>query len=368
MKNRQFSIEDGTYETGDLGILGLKFLPNELDQDPKSGWTKILSNTGYIVGHFVTHGPSFSYGKQIGLHVGQVDQLTFISTEPKNIVGTFIDFRHDSSTFGIRAKIEYSTSVMRKLIVPCGVAHTFSGIENVVTRNDLIIHSSSENSLWKIEDDLVGFPIDTDPTEADAIHVNTSVLPQGAAKVFYQLQSNVMRGGRRLEPDQTDDGEQQSVEFDNKSTPPLRTNGEGNEPAKVSCEPNSFFPVAEESWGILPSTSSCEMDLFVVDELDENAPFRCHASHEILHTVLNHSGKSITIETRDMHQPGHPGRADNTFTYDSDERMRLVFKAGCAYRYRASEKLIIRQEVNEGLDDIPGSEAAASFETTLILP
>src|SRR5262245_58605566 len=115
------AIHDDERGTTDLAIRGLRFSPNRVVEDASRDRMKVVSNTGDIIGHFVTHAPSFKYGDTIGLHLGQIDQLTFVSTEKKMLRGTFIDCRAGSNTLGQRVVLKFATSLARKLIIPAGI-------------------------------------------------------------------------------------------------------------------------------------------------------------------------------------------------------------------------------------------------------
>ena len=86
-------IPDDLYDSGNLGIAGLCFAQNELEHDERQRKTRIISDTGYTAGHLVAHASDFTYGDTIGLHLGQIDQLTFVALPPKLLKALFIDCR-----------------------------------------------------------------------------------------------------------------------------------------------------------------------------------------------------------------------------------------------------------------------------------
>lgn len=327
MQDHQYILLDSDVEQSDFNIFGLGFQRNSVRGSSAHGWTTVNSNTGYTVGHFVTHDDSFSYGNQIGLHLGQVDQLTFLSDTAKTIVGTFIDCRRNSETFGNRAELKFTASPYRKLIIPSGVAHSFSNISNVVTRNDLLLYSPSADASWSIEEDLVAMPLDIERHQLTPVEPYSLALPREAALMFYRLQTFLMRGGRGGDPgDTTISGEQ-------------RLRPKSDDCKIVRCAPNSFFPVASQSWGILPSTQSCEMELLIVDANPESASYSTLSKGTVFHTVLNNSGNKIEIDAIDGQ-----GKIE-TYEFLCDERARLEMLGMHTCRYRARGQLIIRQEV-----------------------
>lgn len=319
-------LQDTDIERSDLGISGLVFRPNGVVTDSAPGWTKIHSNTGYTIGHFVTHDALFTYGNQIGLHLGQIDQLTFVSETATTITGTFIDCRLGSETFGSRVELKFNTNINRKLIIPCGVAHSFANIGNVVTRNDLLLYSPSVEAIWKIEEDLVAMPLDIARDQVTPVEPYSLPLPRETAIMFYKLQTMLMRGGRSREFGTHNISDPQNLKPKRHDSNALR------------CQQNSFFPVANRSWGILPSTQSCEMELLFVEASPESSPNTIQTDGTVFHTVLNNSNGLIEIDVIDTHN------RTETYEFLCDERVRLELPGGRTYRYRASRPLIIRQE------------------------
>ena len=110
----ELAIPDGDHDASDLVIRGLRFLPNRVVTNFWRNRAKVISNTGSVVGHFVTHGEFFQYDDTIGLHLGQIDRLTFVSSITKPLRGTFIDCRYDSATFGTRVALKFTTSPFRR--------------------------------------------------------------------------------------------------------------------------------------------------------------------------------------------------------------------------------------------------------------
>jgi hypothetical protein len=303
---------------------------------------RVISDTGGVVGHFVTHGPHFNYGAYIGLHLGQVDRLTFISSHRQTLFGRFIDCRIDSPTLGRRVSVTFDATPSRKLSIPMGVAHTFDNIQNVVTRNDLQLYSSS-NNLWRFEDDLVSMPASIAPDEIVPIAVNSLPLPKDTAILFYRLQSQLMVGGRdrlRLSSDDIidDTGYAAKVaDFFRAASRRKAING-------ISLEVNSIFPVANQSWGIIASTSDCVMELFITNAALEDKPYCYHKQHDILLTFLDRRGDQIELSVIDLRLESPSRNIEVQYIVHCDERFRIRIPIGVAYKLSGEGGFCIRRE------------------------
>lgn len=340
-------IDDHQLNTADLAVHGLRFSPNRVMESASRDWTKVVSNTGYIIGHFVTHAPSFRYGDTIGLHLGQIDQLTFVSTERKELIGTFIDCRAGSATLGRRVVLRFATSLARKLIIPAGIAHTFENMGRVVTRNDLRLFCSPSNDQWRFEDDLLSMPLDIASDKVAPVEVNTLPLPRSAALLFYRLQSDLMIGGRQgIERRVDTSAARQGVEVGEEASAELscRPLSVPSGAIGVRFEPNSMFPVAPDSWGLVPSTPSCVMDMWVVQGSGPTAGYTVHTQYDVLHTFLDRVGDEVCLEVIDLRRASHTFGTTAAFSFYCDERFHVRIPAGVAYRYRAVGSFSLRSE------------------------
>ena len=135
----------------------------------------------------VFHGTSeFSYN-QYGVHLGQDDVLTFLGKSTQTISGHFIDCRQGSPTFGQRDDIEFTPSSGRSLVIPRGVGHDFTGLENVFTLNTYELYLPAPDdwasSDWKPRGDVINVPSDVTPEKLPSFVPN----PLPAGDRWYQL-------------------------------------------------------------------------------------------------------------------------------------------------------------------------------------
>ncbi|GGY22530.1 hypothetical protein [Paludibacterium paludis] len=340
-------------------IDGLGFASNYLleHQSPEiHPETKILSNPGSIVGHFVTHGAGFRYST-FGVHVGQVDRLTFHSATPKRVTGYFIDCRQDSPSRGRRLSIEFGTNAWRKLIIPCGVAHTFENLEGVVTRNDLTLVADASNPSWNLLNDDVVFPWTAEGIKtAPEVTINTTEIPLSAATMFYGLQRQLLRGGRKqssLEVQATIAGKETrlivSSDLDRSADVRLPLFEEG----PIGCEfaLNSFNSVADASWAVVPTTASCVADWVIVDmDTDEQVWFSYHTRQTVLHTFLDGEGSSVLLEVVDLRSTSRSFRRRTACRFTCDPRFHVRIPPGVAYRYIGQGRYGLRVEYEMFVD------------------
>ena len=348
-------------------IDGLRFEPNVVlasDDGAGTRQTKVISNTGDIVGHFVTHAEDFRY-RDYGIHVGQVDQLTFIASPAKTIKGIFIDCRKQSPTCGLALTLEFSTSSARKLVIPNGVAHTFEDIADVVTRNDMKLFSDPYNPSWSVENDNHTFLLDTPADQIPRLEVNRYPLPFSAAVMFFRMQQEIMRGGRTVDekPVQANIGgslHQLVTSHENPSRPLEMPSSEGCEIPGFAFAVNSFFASAPNSWCVLPSTPSCVMDMVLYEfQTDRREVHGMHTRHEVLHTFMDRTGDQVFLDLLDLRSDSATFRDTAELTITCDPRFHVRIPAGVAYRYRGYGNFTIRVEYalfmdeNEPRRDLP---------------
>ncbi len=328
--------------------------------------TKILSNPGSIVGHFVTHGLGFRCST-FSVHVDHVNRLTFHSATPKRVKGYFIDCRRDSPSRGRRLVIEFATSAWRKLIIPCGVAHTFENLEGVVTRNDLTLFADASNpSSNLLNDDLV-FPWTAEGINtAPDVTVNISEVPLSAATMFYGLMREILRG------EQKQLSAEIQVTIAGKETRLIASSARDRsaddvrlplfKEGLIGCEfaLNSFKGVADTSWLVVPTTASCVADWVIVDMgTDERVWFSYHTRQTVLHTFLDGEGSSVLLEVVDLRSASRSFRRRAACRFSCDPRFHVRIPPGVAYRYTGQGRYALRVEyetfvdANEPRSDLP---------------
>lgn len=325
-------VPDDLDESNDLGILGLRFLSNKLESDKHGSRTKILSDSGYTVGHLVTHARDFTYGSTIGLHLGQIDQLTFIAIPPKQIQAHFIDCRAGSPSLRQVVRIRFLSSMRRRLVIPAGVAHTFQGIGNVLTRNDLVLYSSKDRDSWRIEDDLISMPVDIPLNEITPVVPNSLLVPMQVALLFYRLQSDLMRGGPL--------NQQKEIL--------IRAAGISNATKLTGAKirPSSFFRVADNSWGLLPTTKSCIVHLEILHLSRDRVVWYSHQAHTVIYTFLHCNNGSVELLIKESTEsPNHQDPVIQEINFD--ERLQVCISAGTVYGFKGEGDVLIKLEFEQ---------------------
>lgn len=353
---REIVVADSV-ATGALGIAGLTFEPNGVRENTSIPMTKVYSNTGDIIGHFVTHAPDFRY-VEYGIHVGQTDRLTFVASSPRTLTGSFIDCREDSPTVGMEIKLVFAASPARKLIIPNGVAHTFENLGDVVTRNDMHLFCDPANPQWRAEDDNITFPVDIALEDIPRVRANRHALPFSAAILLFRMQQELLRGGREdgsKTVDTTIDGKKRTVVATRKNrSRPLLMPGtplEGHLPG-FGFSANSYFAIADDSWGILPGTRSCVMDLVVFDlDSSERGGYTVHTRHDLLHTFLDRMDEPVVMELIDLRRDSARFGDKRTIAFTCDPRVHLRIPAGVGYRYRGDGRFAVRFEYQLFVDE-----------------
>lgn len=137
----------------------------------------------------VYHGDEpFSYG-HYGIHLGQVDRLTFLGSEDQPITAWFIDCREASETLHQRLKIEFTPSSEWTLEIPAGVAHAFDGLESVFTVNEykLLLPAPARwlagTTDWNDANDVINIPMNVADDALPTFLANEC----DASDLFYQL-------------------------------------------------------------------------------------------------------------------------------------------------------------------------------------
>ena len=329
-------------------ISGLGFERNHLlhRTTPDSSLeTHVYSNPGSVVGHFITHSSTFSYWT-FGVHVGQLDRLTFYSPKRKRIVGYFIDCRKGSSTWKRRLALGFAPSVRRKLIIPCGVAHTFKGVDGVVTRNDLALFSGpSSSDSWNVVDDNIVFPWNRRGVErAPEVDANSWEIPLNVSTLFYQMQQEILAKGlkvaltSRKSTTRKNTAATPAVEGA-VSLPRLRWRFEG-----CAFGTNRFDSIALKSWMIIPTTASCVMDFAILKLVQKPRYYRFESNQNVLHTFLDHEGSLVRVELVDLRKDSLTYKRSASVAFKCDPRFHLKIPAGIAYRYAGHGRYAVRVE------------------------
>ncbi|KKB34128.1 dTDP-4-dehydrorhamnose 3,5-epimerase family protein [Bacillus thermotolerans] len=154
-------------------------------------YSHVIASSGPGISDFVTHSPSFKY-TQYGIHIGQVDRLTFFGDPNQKITGHFVDCRKGSPTRNKKVTLEYYPDPNKKLFIDRGIAHTFDGLENVLTRDEPIWYMSVGNPDYNMENDVINVSRDLPLEDFPAVTVNQYPIPRKAYEFVLELQHSSM--------------------------------------------------------------------------------------------------------------------------------------------------------------------------------
>lgn len=192
-------VEAGIAAIGDqdldvqLPVEGLAFERNLVrDVGGLEGWfaTKLLSSEGPLVSDFVTHEVGFTYNTY-GIHVGQIDRLTFMGESDEPITGHFVDCRAGSPTLHHQVSVRFNPSLFRRLTVPRGVAHTFDNLAGIVTRDEPIWYADFDNIDWDVNNDLVSIARDSNEPYP-VVRINEFRMPDEAHRLVSRLSQSLL--------------------------------------------------------------------------------------------------------------------------------------------------------------------------------
>jgi hypothetical protein len=157
-------------------IDGLFWESNSVSVAADGAFAIVSDSPGPHVADLVTHEPNFTY-HHYGIHVGQIDRLTFFGDERRTIRGDFIDCRRGSPTTRLRHTMLFAPSHAKKLVIACGIAHTFSDIEHVVTRDEPIWRLTDHNPAYNLGNDVLNFPIGAGDDDIPLVTPNQLPIP-----------------------------------------------------------------------------------------------------------------------------------------------------------------------------------------------
>jgi dTDP-4-dehydrorhamnose 3,5-epimerase-like enzyme len=351
----------------DLAIDGLRFEKNAiavLDQGHSWFSHKVISSPGPLVSDFVTHGPDFHYSTY-GIHIGQVDRLTFFGHHDRNIIGHFIDCRSESPTRHVQLSYSFAPRLYRRLVIPRGVAHTFDGLAGIVTRDEPIWYASEDNPHWNVHNDLISIlrsTTDNFPTVdvckyrfSDDMHnfmtrLSQSVLEKPRA---YSTRFKLRIGGVEqyvMFQETTWDNEGQTLK-------PLL---DVSDSTPIGVHPSKYAITGKASWTLVPNTLSGVADVLLMPSRTlENTGMNVHRRTRRWYTFLTQEGSTLEVETLDL-RPSSPtfGMARSFSTF-CDPRITYVVDPGIAYRFAVNDDIFVRAEnevfvsEHEPRDDIP---------------
>jgi len=160
----------------------------------------VLPNPGQ--GNFtaVYHGSDFAdrehNGYEVyGIHLGQVDVLTFLATDGRIMKGHFVDCRKGSSTLHHGVSLAFGGDPDRALVIDRGIAHIFDNLTGMVTLNQMRLFLDVKNPDFDPNIDVLNVPRDTPPAEFPEVQVNRFHSPVWLCRLTRKAQRIQLRRG-----------------------------------------------------------------------------------------------------------------------------------------------------------------------------
>jgi len=150
-----------------------------------SGFVPLLDPRPFYI---VDHDESSYSHDAYGIHLGQVDHLTFLGPSNQEVTLTLVDCRRHSRIYHRKVEVKFNPSPLRYLVIPNGVAHRFQNLEKVYTINRPAIYTDNE-SEYEPGNDVIDWPADR--ADFPMFEVST----KAASQDFYSRQ---VQGQRKL--------------------------------------------------------------------------------------------------------------------------------------------------------------------------
>lgn len=342
-----------------LPIEGLTFQKNTTTQTENI--LKVPSSPGPLISDFVTHEQGFQY-TSYGIHVGQVDRLTFLGPSDRTITGYFVDCRENSPTLHHKIILYYSPSNLRRLTIPTGVAHSFDGLEGIVTRDEPVWYSDENNKDWNVDNDLITVSRETEQEQFPTVKVNRFLMPEKGHLLVSKMQQSLLKSAKSYSlrekikinsnevyvtyrPNNWEDVNAQTI-F-----------GEAPNIKNVDFKKNSYALTGENSITLVPSFTHGVSDILVVNSTNSTR-YTLHMRTAPTYTFLAPENQEILIELVDLRE-NKSNREKVSFSLITNPRFSLRIPNGVCYRFTGIESLYLRLEhefyadENEPRDDIP---------------
>jgi len=349
-----------------FAIEGLRFEANScLKLTGPTCWfsCKLMSSAGPLISDFVTHEERFAYSSY-GIHIGQDDRLTFMGDSSGPIIGYFVDCRVDSPSRGVQVIAEFSPSLLRHLIIPRGVAHTFDNLERIVTRDEPVWHSDDENPDWNVDNDLVSVDRSVPLAKFPIVRPNPYRLPDQAHVFISRLSQSLLETPRAYMARYklTIGGLERYVMFE-----PIEWAQDDNEvatltsitlPGGVKASRARYAATGSRSWTLVPSTDSCVADVLLLEASPLGSEHFYHLRTQKVYTFLT-EGVTVTMSIVDCRSNSANYGKQTVINFTADPRITFTIDQGIAYRFSASTTVLVRCEHNvfadqhEPREDIP---------------
>jgi dTDP-4-dehydrorhamnose 3,5-epimerase len=175
-------------------IPGLEWRSNYVIQSgPRSYY--VIENEGGGVTDVIYY-PKEVKSEWYGLHIGQVDRLTFFGSPNTKIHGYFIDCRKKSEKADHKKyEMDFNPDPTRHLFIERGIAHTFDGLENVTVRVESIWYMSQDNPDYELANDTLVFRIDEEESKYPSVTINELPIPDEVLQYVLNRQQNGVKEG-----------------------------------------------------------------------------------------------------------------------------------------------------------------------------
>ena len=351
-----------------FSIAGLRFEPNNfIPLHPGSGVfaQKLLSSPGPMISDFVTHEKGFNYSTY-GIHVGQDDRLTFMGGDGTDIEGFFVDCREGSPTLHQIVRLRFRSALKRRLIIPRGVAHTFDGLDSVVTRDEPIWYADENNPVWNIDNDLISVSRSARLSEFPVVRANEHRLPDEAHVLLSKISQSLLEKPKSYLArfSVKIGGEDTFVKFE-----PKHWRDDENELTSIMAEvkifgvipqKNRYALTGRKSITLVPNTAACVADVVVFEPvLPGQERHFWHARTRKIYTFLDNESAEIELECIDLRASSATFGCRQSIKFTMDPRYSIRIEQGVAYKFSCSQKTLIRCEHeifadrNEPRMDIP---------------
>jgi hypothetical protein len=148
----------------------------------------------------VYHGSDFAdrahNGYEVyGIHLGQVDVLTFLATDGRRMDAHFVDCRRGSPTLHHGVSLNFGGDPDRALVIDRGIAHIFDNLTGMVTLNQMRLFMDFKNPDFDPNFDVLNVPRGTDPANFPEVQINRFRSPTWLCRLATKAQRIQLRKG-----------------------------------------------------------------------------------------------------------------------------------------------------------------------------
>ena len=130
-----------------------------------------------------------------GIHMGQVDVLTFLAADARRMSGHFVDCRENSPTLHQEARLEFGGDPDRALVIERGIAHIFDNLTCMVTMNQMRLFMDWGNPDFDPNIDVLNVARGTPPDQFPVVRINRYRAPRWICALAVKMQRIQLRKG-----------------------------------------------------------------------------------------------------------------------------------------------------------------------------